>query len=84
MATQTDKRVTCRACGGVVQLALTTDDEQVPLELHTEPTGPKRYTVLGFTPLTVVRIPDGSAKDGYQDHRVECPDYNDGRRAGTF
>lgn len=69
----------CPACGADITHARTESGENIPLEKWTDPTGDRRYRIVGLgPPLLVQRVSPSSGIDAYPDHRVDCPDYDNG------
>lgn len=71
----------CPDCGANVTHAKTKAGENVPLERWTDSTGPRRYRVIAFAPLTVEPVSPASPIDAYPDHRLDCPAHGNGLKA---
>lgn len=80
MATEALVKATCPDCGAEITHAVTANGERVPLEKWTDSTGPNRYRVVNFTPLTVEPVSESSPIDAYPDHRLDCPAHGNGIR----
>lgn len=71
----------CGRCGGTILVSQTREGENVPLEPYTATTGPGRYRVLEPGPPRIVeRVADSVPKEGFVDHRLDCPDFGNGLR----
>lgn len=68
----------CPDCGADITHALTVSGDNVPLEKWTDNTG-RRYYVTAFGPPdTVERVAESSSREGYPDHRLDCPAHSNG------
>lgn len=78
--------MTCPGCGHDIQICQTEDGTPVALETYSDlGPGPDRYIITAFgnpvegTPHTVTLVAAHVQVSAYSDHRLECPDYENGR-----
>lgn len=69
----------CPGCGADITHAVKTSGENVPLEKWTDTMG-ERYRIVRFGPPdTVELLAESSPREGYPDHRLDCPAHQNGR-----
>jgi hypothetical protein len=72
----------CPACGAPIFHGVTAEGETVPLDMQTDWTGEGRYIIERQVPNgkhEVVRVKPSYDRPAYPDHRLDCPDYDNGR-----
>lgn len=73
----------CPACGAPITHAKTETGAPVPLEKYTEPQGPRRFRIVRTgPPIVVAPVGDLAVIDAHPDHRLDCPDYDNGLPSG--